>query len=102
VNYPKYADAVVIDDGLARPADIADDLTALDLADVRAVRDDATRESQDTEDAEAGDAEHDLRIALLSLLAAEKSYRGRGVDEFADAAAGLRQSTAFLINTAHG
>ncbi|WP_326960561.1 hypothetical protein [Amycolatopsis sp. NBC_01286] len=98
MNYPQYPDAqtVVITDDLARPADVADDLAALDVADIRAVRDDATREIH------ADDAEHDLRIALLSLLAAEKNYRGRDIPEFADAAAGLRHLTAFLINTVHG
>lgn len=99
MNYPTYdqQQTVVIDDGLARSADVADDLAALDLADVRAVRDDATREPHMVDD-----TEHDLRIALLSLLAAEKVFAGRGIAEFADAAAGLRRSTAFLINTVHG
>ena len=98
MNYPKYdqAQTVVNDDGLAQPADVAD-AAALDLEDVRSVRDDAVNC-----DPYADDAERDLRIALLSLLAAEKDFTDRGIPEFAAAAAGLRRSTAFLINTAHG
>ncbi|HEY3482020.1 MAG TPA: hypothetical protein VGL02_24250 [Streptomyces sp.] len=98
MNYPTYdQQTVVIDEGgLARPVDVTDELAALDVADIRAARDDATHEFH------ADVAEHDLRIALLSLLAAAKDYRGRGIPEFADAADGLRAQTAFLINTIHG
>lgn len=95
--YDELATIVGVADDPVRPADVADDLAAADLADVRSVRDDAVNC-----DPYADDAERDLQIALLSLLAAEKDFRGRGIPEFADAAAGLRAQTAFLINTVHG
>jgi hypothetical protein len=103
VNYPTYdqptAQTVVIEDGLAQPADV-DDVAALDLADVRSVRDDATRAPYTLDDIEA--AANDLQIAALSLFAAEKAFTDRGLSEFATAAAGLRASTAFLLHTVRG
>jgi hypothetical protein len=102
VNYPKYdqPQAVVIDNGLAWPADVSDDVATLDLADVRSVRDDAVRAPYALEDIEA--AASDLQIAALSMFAAEKAFIARDIPEFAAAAAGLRASIAFLLHTVHG
>uniref|UniRef100_UPI003F4923A9 hypothetical protein n=1 Tax=Amycolatopsis sp. CA-082387 TaxID=3239918 RepID=UPI003F4923A9 len=114
MNYPTYdQQPVVIDDGcLTRSVEIvgdtvrqtAGDPAALDLADIRSVRDDVINHGLDDPEGidDLDGTERDLRIALLSLLAAEKAFAFSHSPDCAAAAAGLRAQTAFLLNTVHG